>query len=88
MTEQDQTKITRGEAEAIILEEGSDSIKHMLDEVAKTYFGRSIYDSGCVCCGSLEVRPHNFRDELSQREYRISKLCQECQDKIFGDEEE
>lgn len=25
-----------------------------------------------------------FRDELSRREYRISGLCQSCQDKIFN----
>ena len=25
-----------------------------------------------------------FKDELSKREYRISGLCQKCQDKIFG----
>lgn len=25
-----------------------------------------------------------FRDELSRKEYTISGLCSECQDKIFG----
>lgn len=25
-----------------------------------------------------------FRDELSRKEYRISGLCQACQDSIFG----
>lgn len=30
----------------------------------------------------------NFRDECSRREYKISGLCQECQDKVFGDFEE
>ena len=25
-----------------------------------------------------------FRDELSRREYRISGLCQKCQDAFFG----
>lgn len=25
-----------------------------------------------------------FRDELSRREYRISGLCQNCQDTVFG----
>jgi hypothetical protein len=29
----------------------------------------------------------NFRDELSIREYLISGLCQNCQDKIFGTED-
>lgn len=26
-----------------------------------------------------------FRDELSRREYKISGLCQECQDEMFGE---
>lgn len=30
----------------------------------------------------------NFRDEISLREYRISGLCQTCQDSIFSKEEE
>jgi len=25
-----------------------------------------------------------FRDELSEREYQISGLCQNCQDEVFG----
>ncbi len=35
----------------------------------------------CVWCGE-EV--FVFRDVLSAREYRISGLCQDCQDKTFG----
>ena len=27
-----------------------------------------------------------FRDELSEREYRISGLCQNCQDEIFRED--
>ena len=27
-----------------------------------------------------------FRDSLSMKEYTISGLCQECQDKVFGKE--
>lgn len=29
-----------------------------------------------------------FRDELSRKEYGISGFCQDCQDSIFGMEEE
>jgi hypothetical protein len=35
----------------------------------------------CPLC-SAEV--HEFRDEGSLREYRISGMCQGCQDGIFG----
>lgn len=39
----------------------------------------------CPVCG----RPiGQFRDELSKREYRISGLCQACQDEVFGGDEE
>lgn len=34
-----------------------------------------------IGCGELAIV---FDDELSQQEYRISGLCQKCQDKIFG----
>ena len=29
-----------------------------------------------------------FEDEVSRKEYSISGLCQKCQNKVFGDEEE
>ena len=35
----------------------------------------------CPLC-SAEV--HEFRDEGSLREYRISGMCQSCQDSVFG----
>jgi hypothetical protein len=34
-----------------------------------------------IGCGGPAIK---FRDELSQREYTISGLCQKCQDSIFG----
>lgn len=45
----------------------------------------SINDNRCVPppigCGCSIT---GFRDEQSEAEYRISGLCQRCQDKIFG----
>ena len=40
----------------------------------------------CLCaeCGSDKVKPEDFRDRLSRKEFEISALCQECQDKQFG----
>jgi hypothetical protein len=37
------------------------------------------------CC--KEVSENDFRDELSKREFDISGICQECQDKIFSNED-
>jgi len=39
--------------------------------------------SSCVFC-KKEVKDEDFRDELSKKEWNISRLCQECQDKTFG----
>jgi hypothetical protein len=38
----------------------------------------------CPLCG-LTVEPKSFRDELSRKEYRISGMCQKCQDDVFQD---
>ena len=37
----------------------------------------------CPTCGE-KVKPDEFRDELSKREFLISRMCQACQDKTFG----
>jgi hypothetical protein len=37
----------------------------------------------CPFCGR-RVDKSDFKDGLSEREYRISGLCQECQDNTFG----
>ena len=40
-----------------------------------------------IGCGK-DVTFESFRDELSVREFKISGMCQECQDKFFGGEDE
>lgn len=49
----------------------------------------SIHDNRCVNppygCGGPATE---YRDDLSAREYRISGLCQTCQDAVFGTEDE
>jgi len=35
----------------------------------------------CVTCGNPITK---FRNELSEREYKISGMCQDCQDSVFG----
>ena len=37
-------------------------------------------DTCAICKGSAGV----FKNEISEREYRISGLCQACQDLTFG----
>jgi len=42
-------------------------------------------DNGvCPFCKKVIVPLREFRDEASLEEYKISGLCQKCQDKYFG----
>lgn len=38
----------------------------------------------CPFCG-VGVTEHDFRDQLSVKEFRISGLCQRCQNEMFGE---
>lgn len=63
------------------------------EEALAEFFGvsrvRAITNDLCVTppygCGKAIGE---FRDELSVKEYQISGLCQECQDRVFGEVEE
>ena len=37
----------------------------------------------CPICNSL-IDLESFRDELSRKEFKISGMCQVCQDKVFN----
>ena len=37
---------------------------------------------GCNTCP--KEYPLEFKDKLSYREYKISGMCQKCQDEVFG----
>lgn len=39
----------------------------------------------CPICGCDEPQA-TIRDELSMKEFKLSQLCQDCQDRIFGGE--
>jgi len=39
----------------------------------------------CPMC-MKDINMRDFKDNLSVKEYRISGLCQNCQDKIFAEE--
>ncbi len=41
-------------------------------------------DVKCVTCGKVFNTDTDLRDQLSKKEYSISGMCQECQDSIFG----
>jgi hypothetical protein len=58
-----------------------------IDEVIKEVLGinriESIRSNKCVF-GDPPHDASKFRNDISQKEYRISGLCQECQDSVFG----
>ncbi len=57
-----------------------------LDEISEKLFDRSrslsMIKLECPTCGKPVSK---FRDELSEREFRISGMCQECQDEVFSE---
>ena len=65
----------------------SPEIKEFFDVVAEKNFGKSKTDAEnekvCVFCHK-PIEMKNFRNEISIREYRISGICQKCQDDMFG----
>ena len=58
----------------------------MIDKMMREVFPKEMEhkDQGkCPFCGK-EINPEtDFRDDLSRREFKISGLCQECQDEVF-----
>lgn len=50
--------------------------------------GRKELGRDCAICGrSVKVEHHGlFRDHLSLKEFRITGLCQTCQDDIYATE--
>lgn len=37
----------------------------------------------CPICG-IKIETGSFRNEISKKEFKISGMCQKCQDDIFG----
>lgn len=63
----------------------SEELKKAIDSVSKALFGNetgnSIKQEICVICSQEATE---FNDALSRKEYKISGMCQECQDDFFG----
>jgi hypothetical protein len=61
------------------------ALQNLLDTFGAAAFGRTHTEAQqaqvCVCCGKPA---EHFKDDISQREYLISGMCQICQDKTFG----
>ena len=62
-----------------------ESKKEMLKSLGFSEEVKNIEKNVCAFCGTDKVKPEDFRDNISLREYYISGLCQTCMDKIFGE---
>ena len=60
----------------------SPEMQRFIGSVAEALFGATA-SSCCVCCKE-PICLDSFRNEISLKEYRISHMCQQCQDSVFG----
>ena len=63
--------------------EKSKGVDELIDDMFDVDRKGIIEANQCAFC-KKEVT--DFRDEISIREYRISGMCQACQDEVFGTE--
>lgn len=57
----------------------------MNKEIVKQFFPEMVdnFEKGlCSICGE-KIQDNEFKDNLSKKEYKISGMCQKCQDKTF-----
>ena len=59
------------------------AMERALDQVTLSLFGRVRGGRYCVACGQ-EAKSDSFRDDLSRDDFHITKLCQKCQDSVYG----
>ena len=64
-----------------------EGLERFIDSITPNPLGRrgSILANVCALCGDPAT---TFTDALSEKEYRISGICQGCQDLTFNPEEE
>lgn len=62
--------------------EKNPEINNFVSNIAGKDRVKTITNNTCMFCDDPDL---DFRDELSRKEYRISGLCQHCQDTVFGE---
>jgi hypothetical protein len=58
-------------------------IENLLSMLSKKIGGSGRDGIHCSICNK-EVKDEEFKDELSRKEYKISQMCQKCQDRMFS----
>jgi ribosomal protein S18 len=62
----------------------------MNKNIMRQLFPREVdnFEAGvCVFCQS-EIKTEDFKDPLSIKDYKITGMCQQCQDKTYNIDEE
>ncbi|KKL75302.1 hypothetical protein LCGC14_2056230 [marine sediment metagenome] len=49
----------------------------------RKFCNNCIEERECATCTKVIVPATEFKDELSTQEYKISGMCQKCQDSVF-----
>ena len=57
-------------------------MQDFLDRAAIALFGRKQDDKHCIGCGAEVKIPDDFKDSISIKEFRITGMCQKCQDSM------
>ena len=60
----------------------SEGIESFLRDILGVNRRQAISEDVCAVCNGPAME---FKDDLSRKEYTISGMCQDCQDKMFGD---
>jgi len=74
------------------LKSKSDGILADMDKLGQQLGGpplaQALAESLCATCGKKVDASADFADELSRAEWRISRMCQACQDLAFAEPDE
>ena len=60
-------------------------VEHFLEQTFKRTTAITTNQCAGTLMGMCETPNFEWTDQLSQKEYSISGLCQDCQDETFGD---
>lgn len=62
-------------------------VQSFLDNMSERITSQPVGAGKCRTCG-VEINPQGFTDYMSLIEYRISGMCQRCQDAVFCEPED
>ena len=76
-------RMTHGK-KLITEEDKNELVKKLSSPTIRKRFPSAVEDAKDDICPSCKQKITEFRDSQSIAEYKISGLCQKCQDRLFG----